>query len=72
MDGQVAAYGVLTDHFFGSRFIEMLMVGGQFRRNGLGLALNRTNSPRVLDELWWTGAKLPTLLSYYTCQPGKG
>lgn len=39
MDGQVAAYGVLNDHFFGSPFIEMLMVGSQFRRNGLGIAL---------------------------------
>lgn len=39
VDGQVAAYGVLTNHFFGSPFIEMLMVGNQFRRHGLGIAL---------------------------------
>jgi ribosomal protein S18 acetylase RimI-like enzyme len=38
-NGQVAAYGVLTNHFFGSPFIEMLMVGSQFRRHGFGIAL---------------------------------
>ena len=39
IDGRVAAYGVMTTHFFGAPFIEMLMVGDQYRRNGLGLAL---------------------------------
>lgn len=36
VDGQVAAYGVLTSHFFGHSFIEMVMVGQEFRRHGLG------------------------------------
>lgn len=32
-------YGVLNYHFFGCGFIEMLMVGEQYRRHGIGLAL---------------------------------
>jgi len=39
VDGEPAAYGVLHYHFFGSGFIEMLMVGEKFRRHGLGLKL---------------------------------
>lgn len=39
IDGEVAAYGVLTRHFFGHAFIEMLMVGASWRRRGLGAAL---------------------------------
>lgn len=39
IDGDVAAYGVLTRHFFGHAFIEMLMVGASWRRRGLGGAL---------------------------------
>jgi ribosomal protein S18 acetylase RimI-like enzyme len=39
VDGEPAAYGVLHHHFFGSGFIEMLMVGEKFRRHGLGLKL---------------------------------
>ena len=39
IEGEVAAYGVLTHHFFGHGFIEMLMVGASWRRRGLGAAL---------------------------------
>ncbi|MFK0273271.1 GNAT family N-acetyltransferase [Ensifer sp. NPDC090286] len=39
IDGVVAAYGVFTRHFFGHAFIEMLMVGPDHRRRGLGAAL---------------------------------
>ncbi|MDC8760907.1 GNAT family N-acetyltransferase [Janthinobacterium fluminis] len=35
-NGRVAAYGVLTSQFFGHPFIEMVMVGEAFRRQGLG------------------------------------
>ncbi|UOD33427.1 GNAT family N-acetyltransferase [Massilia violaceinigra] len=37
----VGAYGVLAYHFFGNGFIEMVMVGDAFRRQGLGMALVR-------------------------------
>ncbi|NHZ39736.1 GNAT family N-acetyltransferase [Massilia sp. CCM 8693] len=37
----VGAYGVLAYHFFGNGFIEMVMVGERFRRQGLGMALVR-------------------------------
>lgn len=37
----VGAYGVLGYHFFGNGFIEMVMVGEGFRRQGLGIALVR-------------------------------
>ena len=39
MDGDIAAYGVLHHHFFDCGFIEMLMVGENFRRRRLGLTL---------------------------------
>jgi GNAT superfamily N-acetyltransferase len=39
IDGQVAAYGVLTNHFFGYSFIEMVMVSQKFRLQGLGAAI---------------------------------
>ncbi|MGF6174340.1 N-acetyltransferase family protein [Ensifer sp. 4252] len=35
----VGAYGVLAYHFFGNGFVEMVMVGEHFRRQGLGMAL---------------------------------
>ncbi len=38
-NGIVAAYGVLTYHFFSTGFIELIMVGAQFRRQGHGAAL---------------------------------
>ncbi len=39
VDGQLAGYGVLAYHFFGSAFIEMLMIDAQFRGQHVGLAL---------------------------------
>lgn len=41
VNGQVAAYGVLNNHFFGHSFIEMVMIGEDFRRQGLGEKLLR-------------------------------
>lgn len=37
--GVAMGYGVLHYHFFGSGFIEMLMVGERYRRRGVGLVL---------------------------------
>lgn len=39
VDGEPAGYGVLAYHFFGSAFIEMLMVDVRFRGRGVGFAL---------------------------------
>ena len=39
--GSVRACGVLDYHFFGNGFIELVMVGENFRRQGLGIALVR-------------------------------
>ncbi len=41
IQGRAAAYGVLTHHFFGYPFIEMVMVGSRYRRQGLGAAIVR-------------------------------
>ena len=38
-DGALLAYGVLSHQFFGHDFVEMLMVGAEGRRQGLGSAL---------------------------------
>lgn len=38
-NGRVAACGVLTKHFFGQPFVEMVMVGREFRRQGLGASI---------------------------------
>ncbi|ATG17456.1 N-acetyltransferase [Providencia alcalifaciens] len=35
-NGEVLGYGVLNYHFFGCGFIEMIMVGKQFRHQGIG------------------------------------
>jgi ribosomal protein S18 acetylase RimI-like enzyme len=34
IDDQIVAYGVLTHHFFGHDFIDLIMVGAAFRRQG--------------------------------------
>ncbi|WP_457583588.1 N-acetyltransferase family protein [Ensifer canadensis] len=39
MGNSVGAYGVLAYHFFGNGFVEMVMVGEHFRRQGVGMAL---------------------------------
>ncbi|KKB83829.1 hypothetical protein VW29_13570 [Devosia limi DSM 17137] len=41
VNGEATGYAVLTKHFFGAFFIEMLMVGNRFRGRGFGLALLR-------------------------------
>ncbi|MBE1208356.1 GNAT family N-acetyltransferase [Aminobacter carboxidus] len=40
-NGRVVAYGVLTQHFFGQPFVEMVMVGREFRRQGLAASIIR-------------------------------
>ncbi|MEI1199429.1 GNAT family N-acetyltransferase, partial [Pseudomonas aeruginosa] len=49
-NGRVAAYGVLTHHFYGKPFIEMVMVGSEFRRQGLGEAIIRHFQSTITDS----------------------
>jgi len=57
--GELAvAYGVLHYHFFGHGFIEMIMVGAQFRRKGLGLALVRHFQQRCATQKLFTSTNL--------------
>lgn len=39
VDGELAGYGVLTHHFFGQPFLELVNVGPEFRRRGLATAI---------------------------------
>jgi len=41
VDGRIAGFGVLTRQFFGHPFIEMVMVGEAFRRQGVGAEIVR-------------------------------
>lgn len=41
VNNRVVAYGVLTRHFFDQPFIEMVMVGVEYRNQGLGTAIIR-------------------------------
>ncbi|MET0439485.1 MAG: GNAT family N-acetyltransferase [Devosia sp.] len=38
---ELAGYGIMTNHFFGQSFVELIMVAPRFRRSGIGLALIR-------------------------------
>lgn len=40
-NGRVVAYGVLTHNFYSQPFIEMVMVGREYRRQGLATAIIR-------------------------------
>ena len=57
-DDAVGAYGVLGYHFFGNGFIEMVMVGERFRRQGLGLALVRYFRARCTTPKLFTSTNL--------------
>ncbi|WP_312238911.1 GNAT family N-acetyltransferase [Stenotrophomonas sp.] len=68
LDARVAAYGVLHHHFFDSGFIEMLMVGKEFRRRGLGKALlqhlvSRCERPRLFTSTNASNAPMHALLA---------
>lgn len=54
-DGEVAGYVALTRSFFRSPFIEMLMVGARYRRQGIGRALiEHCISTAPADQKLWT------------------
>lgn len=63
----VGAYGVLTYHFFGHGFIEMVMVGEGFRRQGLGIALvrffqERCTTPKLFSSTNLSNQRMQELL----------
>lgn len=39
VNGELAAYGVMTNQFFGQPFIVLIVVAAGFRRSGIGLGL---------------------------------
>ena len=68
LDARVAAYGVLHHHFFDSGFIEMLMVGEDSRRLGLGEALlqhlvSRCERPRLFTSTNQSNQPMHALLA---------
>jgi ribosomal protein S18 acetylase RimI-like enzyme len=53
LNGTLAGYSVLHDHFFGRRFLELAMVGVGFRNKGVGSALiTHALSKSHAAELW--------------------
>ena len=54
VEGVVAGYGVLHRHFFGRAFLEMLMVGEEYRAQGVGTALIVHAARLSVAEQLWT------------------
>lgn len=61
MDGRPAGYGVLTYGFFHDGFIELLMVGPRFRRQGLGAALIEHLTGHCRTQRLWTSTNRSNL-----------
>lgn len=61
MDGLPAGYSVLTHNFFHEGFIEMLMVGMRFRRQGIGLAQIEHLARHCRTERLWTSTNQSNL-----------
>lgn len=56
--GETAAYGVFNYHFFHAGMIEMVMVGADFRKMGIGGALLRHFSEMCTTPKIWTSTNL--------------
>ena len=54
LEGVIAGYGVLQRHFFGRPFLEMLMVGEDYRGRGIGTALIVHAARQSIGEQLWT------------------
>lgn len=61
MDGLPAGYGVLTHSFFHEGFVEMLMVGTRFRRQGIGAALVEHLARQCRTQRLWTSTNQSNL-----------
>lgn len=51
---QSVGYAVLSRHFFDRAFVELLMVGAQFRRRGIATAMMRHLAGISPTDLLWT------------------
>jgi GNAT superfamily N-acetyltransferase len=56
--GAPVGYGVLHHHFFGRGFIELVLVGGALRRQGIGRQIVRQLAERCLTPTLWTSTNL--------------
>lgn len=52
--GKPVGYAVMSRHFFDRAFIELLMVGAEFRRRGLATAMLRYLASISPTEVLWT------------------
>ena len=53
-DGEPRGYAVMTRHFFDRAFVELLMVGARFRRQGIATAMMRYLGTISPTPLLWT------------------
>ncbi|GGF18487.1 hypothetical protein GCM10011321_07700 [Youhaiella tibetensis] len=56
--GRIAAYGVLHNHFFHDPIIDMLIVGAEWRRRGIGRGMVRYLATRCRPPKLWTSTNL--------------
>jgi N-acetylglutamate synthase-like GNAT family acetyltransferase len=61
VDGLIVGYGVLTENFFGSGFVEALMVGASHRRQAVGTAIMRHFLVSCPTPKLWTSTNLSNL-----------
>lgn len=59
--GRVAGYGILTYHFFGNGFIDVLYVAPDARRQGIGAALMRHMARQCRTRKLFTSTNLSNL-----------
>jgi GNAT superfamily N-acetyltransferase len=53
-DGEPRGYAVMTRHFFDRAFVELLMVGAKFRRQGIATAMLRHLASVSPTPMIWT------------------
>lgn len=61
VDNRIVGYGVLTENFFGSGFVEALMVAPNHRRQTIGTAIMRHFAATCLTPKLWTSTNLSNL-----------
>ena len=61
VDGRVVGYGVITDNFFDSGFVEALMVDANHRRQAVGSAIMKYFQASCPTPKLWTSTNLSNL-----------